>query len=379
MLDAAYQSVICFFMPYLLFAPANFVTGSGHNVNDYKQFGVYIANAVVIVVNSYVLMNTYRWDWFMMLMVAFSILLIFFWTGVYTSFTTAFTFYGAASHCYGSLSFWAVTLLTVIICLLPRFAVKSFQKMFMPLDVDVIREQVRQGKFAYLDDLDPARIPSVALKENDVESSSASDVSKPMEQRKISHSRHRAPADDETRPFYAPSIANTSTTNHPYSPQGSDGTAEFNSLRNSLDRAFPPVGADRWHSSNNTSGDNHQQFWLARPPPMSPIESDAWSRRASQDRPRPSFDRLRMSLERSRSNTSFEGSSNLTSAAYLSRVESTHQHVNGGTAAGSGAATAGTGPTSPVIPSNLSHSRLPGHDTLESTSADPANASSRAR
>ncbi|GAM89622.1 hypothetical protein ANO11243_076610 [Dothideomycetidae sp. 11243] len=298
MLEGMYQSVICFFMPYLLFAPATFQTRQGQNVSDYKEFGVYIANATVIVVNLYVLMNTYRWDWFMLLMVAFSILLIFFWTGVYTSFTTAFTFYGAAKNCYGQLSFWGLTLLTVIICLLPRFAAKSFQKIFMPMDIDVVREQVRQGKFAYLDDIDPEKAaPLAAHTEKDIESASSSEMSKHNDARRPTHSRHRG-QDDDQRPFYPPSVTNTATTYHGYSPQGSDGTVEYNSLRNSLDRAFPPTTRQ---------------------------ESDG-SPRLSMDRPRPSFDRLRLSLERSRTNPSLVSSGDFTSAAYLARVESSHQN-----------------------------------------------------
>ncbi|KAH0016405.1 aminophospholipid-translocating P4-type ATPase, partial [Aureobasidium melanogenum] len=45
MVDGFYQSLICFFLPYLLFQPANFNTESGRNVNDYQRIGVYIANS----------------------------------------------------------------------------------------------------------------------------------------------------------------------------------------------------------------------------------------------------------------------------------------------------------------------------------------------
>ncbi|KAF4549938.1 Phospholipid-transporting ATPase DNF1-like protein [Elsinoe fawcettii] len=337
--DALYQSAICFYMPYLLFAPATFESPNGRGVNDYQQFGVYIAHATIIVVNIYVLMNTYRWDWFIVLITAISILLIYLWTGAYTSFTSANTFYRAAANCYGTLSFWVVTLLTVIMCLLPRFAAKAFQKMYMPLDVDIVREQVRQGKFAYLDDVDPAKLIAPPLPtEKEIESQSSSDLSKPMEQRKVSHSRHRSPhhsphtQDDEQRPFYPPSVTNTATTHHPYSPQGSDGTVDLHSFRNSLDRAFPPVpssrdGAKHADSFSQSPGEPHpnyqDRFGLARPPGISPIESEA-TPRASFDRPRPSFDRVRASMDRSRTRPSFEQSRDFTSAAYLQRVESSH-------------------------------------------------------
>ena len=113
MIDGLYQSVICFFFTYLIFEPNTFASGSGRDINDYKRMGAFIANPVVLIVNTYILLNTYRWDWFMVLITSISMLLVFFWTGVYTSFTAGFTFYGAATQVYGSLTFWADLLLTV--------------------------------------------------------------------------------------------------------------------------------------------------------------------------------------------------------------------------------------------------------------------------
>ena len=319
MIDGLYQSVICFFMPYLLMEDPTFITESGQSVSDYKSFGVYIANATVIVVNVYILLNTYRWDWFMSLIVGISILLIFFWTGVYTSFTSAFTFYGAGKHCYGQISFWSVTLLTVIIALIPRFAAKSFQKIFMPMDIDIVREEVRQGKFAYLDNVDPTKVGGLALKtEKGLESASSSELSKVNDR-----GNHYRGQSEDRRPFYPPSVANTNTTYHGNSPQGSEGTVEYSSIRDSWDRVYPPTrsGNEAYHS--------------ARPPNVSPIESEMppnsgrfdHSPRISFDRPRPSFDRLRSSMERSRTNPSLVGSTDFTNAAYLARVESTQTHL----------------------------------------------------
>lgn len=314
MIDGLYQSVICFYMPYCLFQTATFATLSGQNVSDYKEFGVYIANATVIVVNVYILMNTYRWDWFMVLITVISILLVFFWTGVYTSFSSAFTFYGAAKHCYGQLSFWAVTLLTVIIALLPRFASKSFQKIFMPRDIDIIREQVEQGKFRYLDNVDPEQAGILAIKsEKGLESGSSSEMSKTQEFRQPSHSRYRGHSDDR-RPIYPPSVTNTATTYHGYSPQGSDGTVE---LRDSLDRGYPPTHRTPIINTFDAQGRPH-----------TPQLND--SPRISFDRPRPSFDRMRQSMERSRTNPSLVGSTDFTSAAYLARVESTQGKLRHG-------------------------------------------------
>ena len=271
MLDGIYQSVICYYMGYLLFAPAKFVTKNGLTVNDRPRMGVFIACATIVVVNVYVLMNTYRWDWLMVLLVAISILLIWFWTGVYTAFSSSLQFYKAAPQVFGQLSFWVMVLLTVAICLLPRFAAKAAQKIFRPRDVDIIREQVQQGKFDFLDQYE-AYVPPTKLA-----SATSSEVSEPIKSSKQS----QKPLEDDERPIYPPSVANTGTTYNPRSQTGSDGT-EYTGHRFSVDLPQRP----------------------------------------SFDRPRPSFERMRDSMDRIR--PSFEASNEFTSAALLTRIESSH-------------------------------------------------------
>lgn len=322
MIDGLYQSIICYFFTYLVFEPATFNTESGRGVNDYKRMGAYIANPVVLVVNIYFLMNTYRWDWFMVLICTISALLVFFWTGVYTAFTDGFTFYEAAPQVYGQLSFWANCLLTVILCLLPRFASKAFQKIYLPRDVDIVREQIRQGKFDYLKGVDPGEFDPVAAAQK-AGSTSSSELSKAMEGGHETRNGSGVPGpgrhlgrqqglSDDTRPIYPPSVAATATTHNAHSANGSDGT-DYTMHRCSLDRAFPPV-------SKKQPGPAEQHA----PPPTTPTIArenvDPLHHRFSVDRPRPSFDRLRSSMERTR--PSIEASRDFTSAAGLMRMES---------------------------------------------------------
>lgn len=271
MFDGIYQSLICFFMGYLLFAPANFVTSSGLGVNDQSRMGVYIACAIIVVVNVYVLLNTYRWDWLMLLLVFISIVLIWFWTGVYTASTLAAQFYRAAPQVYGQLTFWVLSLLTISACLLPRFVAKAYQKLYQPRDIDIIREQVRMGRYDYLDQYEAYVPPN-----SKVSSAAWSDVSQPSKK----PSKEQTPLPDDERPIYPPSIAATGTTRNPRSQNGSDGT-EYTGHRSSMDYATPV-----------------------------------------QERVRPSFDRMRSSIDRIR--PSYEASNDFTSAALLTRVESSH-------------------------------------------------------
>lgn len=300
--DGVYQSLMCFFMAYLLFAPANFVTDNGRGVADTSRMGVYVACATITVVNTYVLLNAYRWDWLILLIVGISTLLIFFWTGVYSSFTGSFQFYKAGAEVYGQLSFWVLTLLIIVVCLLPRFAVKFFQKNYRPLDIDIVREQVRQGKFKYLDQFE-AYVPPSA-KANLSGSSSASP--EPTEERLGADAHGRANSTTESsRPIYPPSEAPTGATRNPRSQNGSDGTDQTSM---SMDPSRVSVV-----------------------PPLSPP-----GRRPSFERGRSSFERSRISFDRLR--PSFEGSRDLTSAALLTRIESSQSHHK-----------------SPTVPSGLRH------------------------
>ncbi|KAL1641076.1 phospholipid transporting ATPase [Diplodia intermedia] len=322
MVDGLYQSVIVFYMAYLLFIPANFQSSNGLDVADNKRMGIYIASAAVIIANIYMLMNTYRWDWLTLLIVAISILLIWAWTGIYTAFDAGFTFYKAAPQVYGQLSFWALTLLGVIVCLLPRFTVKSIQKIYYPLDVDIIREQVVQGKFDYLKENDSLIPPPPPVSGEKVNSMSSSDLSKPVN--KPERNTMSSIPDDE-RPIYPPSVAPTATTHNPRSQNGSDST-NFTGPRSS----WPDHqgGLSPQDVTEDRLGEMRPSMDRPRasmdPPRLSvdPPQAAMDRPRASMDRTRPSYDRARMSMDRIRQ--SFEASNDFTSAARLSRLESSH-------------------------------------------------------
>ncbi|KAI0835434.1 phospholipid-translocating P-type ATPase [Hypoxylon sp. FL0890] len=282
MLDGLYQSVLSFFITYLAFAPTSTVTSNGLDVGDRYRLGAYIAHPVIITINLYILINTYRWDWLTVLIIVISDLLVFFWTGVYTSSTYSGALYDAAPQIYGEASFWAVLIATPIINLAPRYAIKALRKVFMPRDVDIIREQVTLGKF------DPPKEEVISEVVAKASSSGSSDSSR--------RRRHKqfASVDEDLRPIYPPSVATQSVAGHnTHSQNGSDGT-NYTRHENSLD--MPVV----------------QPVDTPAEPPVRP----------SYDRVRPSYDRMRASMDRVR--MSYEMTNEFTSAAMLSRFESTH-------------------------------------------------------
>ncbi|KAF7541767.1 hypothetical protein G7Z17_g11869 [Cylindrodendrum hubeiense] len=280
MADGIYQSVMVFFIPYLLFIDSSFIGMNGLNVEDRLRFGAYIAHPAVVTINMYILINTYRWDWLMLLIVVISDVFIFFWTGIYTSFTSSEYFYGAATQVYQEATFWAVFFIVPVICLFPRFAVKALQKVYWPYDVDIIREQEMMGKFSHLSPTDDADDTTVADTRSNKSKSSNSSKS-----RKAKHVTYGS-VDEDLRPIYPPSVATRTTTYNNHSQNGSDST-NYTNPRMSLD-----------------------------------IPAQA---RPSIDRARPSYDRMRASMDRVR--PSFEASNDFTSAARLSRIESSQSQA----------------------------------------------------
>lgn len=291
-----------------------------------------MASNSVVAVNIYVLFNLYRWDWLQLLIIAISILLIWTWTGIYTAFTAGFTFYKSAPQVYGQLSFWTLLLLAVIACLTPRFIAKSYQKLYRPRDVDIIREQITLGQFDYLDHTTNAVAPPGPGEKHSLTSSNSNGVKDNNPDALVAGPEyHLTPAatrndmsptsghgeTDSTRRIYPPSVAPTQTTHNQRSTNGSDGT--------DYSANWPMTDAPHQQASHHQP--QSQQRYR---PGDSSFERPRLSgdhappSRPSFDRPRPSFDRARQSMDQLR--PSFEQSSDMTTMAGLLRMESSHSH-----------------------------------------------------
>ncbi|KAH3901883.1 aminophospholipid-translocating P4-type ATPase DNF1 SCDLUD_001667 [Saccharomycodes ludwigii] len=177
MLDGVYQSIICFFFPYLLYYRTGFVSGNGLDLQQRYWVGIAVTAISVISCNSYIFLHQYRWDWFTFFWVCISILFFIGWTGIWTSFVKSGEFYKSGKHFFGSPVFWAVLFVGVLFCLLPRMTYDVFQKMFWPKDIDIIRECWKRGEFDQYpvgyDPTDPNRhhISSYSMKQiADIES-----------------------------------------------------------------------------------------------------------------------------------------------------------------------------------------------------------------
>jgi phospholipid-translocating ATPase len=301
MVDGIYQSIMSFFIPFIFVILTTAASSSGLDVSERTRLGCYIAHPAVFTINSYILINTYRWDWLMLLVVLISDIFIFFWTGVYTSFTYAAGFYQAAPQIYAELTFWMCLIVTPAICLLPRLVIKAIQKQRFPYDVDIIREQAKRGDW---DDAAAAAAATVAGVTEGAEGASATSSSSSGKMsgrsKKAKHAQY-ASVDEDRRPIYPPSIAthNTRTQN------GSDGTTYIMQSRASAELQQQQQQQDQLEQQDEIGEEPERA--VTRP---------------SIDRCRPSYDRVRRSMDRVR--PSFEASNDFTSAARLSRIESTH-------------------------------------------------------
>ena len=258
MLDGLYQSLMCFYLPYLLYYRGGFVTMSGLDLNSTREIGVFVVCGTITVVNLYILLNQQHWDWLFLLIVSLSVLSVWIWTGIYSAFKATPQFYQIAAHVFGTLSFWAVTLLMIVACLLPRFAVTTIQKFYFPYDSDIIREQVRLGLFnetAIVTEKNepknnatsPALSPpkrkgflssvSSGSGKSGSKTSRASSPSKPEQQYK----------NDDERPIYPPSVTQ-STTTRPTSQSDADSNETATTLQNRGHHRRSTDHTERWAS-----------------------------------------------------------------------------------------------------------------------------------
>ncbi|KAI8331238.1 hypothetical protein BC941DRAFT_439399 [Chlamydoabsidia padenii] len=138
-LDAIYQSAICFGIPYLVFVGGK-MSSTGYDTEGVYELGTFIAGIAVIIANALVGFTIFSWTWVMVAVIVISSATFFIWTGLYAQIMT-FTFYGE-DMLFREGAFWLCLVITFVICMLPRFITKYYLHMEQPFDNDIIREIV---------------------------------------------------------------------------------------------------------------------------------------------------------------------------------------------------------------------------------------------
>ena len=156
MVDGLYQSVICYFFPYLVYRRNGIVTNNGLGLDHRFYVGVPVTGIAVIACNVYVLMGQRRWDWFTGFFIILSIAVYFGWTGIWSSSLNSYEFFKSADRVYSTPSFWAVLVIGIFFCIMPRFTFNAVQQMTAPSDVDIVKEMWADGAYdMYPADYDP--------------------------------------------------------------------------------------------------------------------------------------------------------------------------------------------------------------------------------
>ncbi|KAJ1846933.1 phospholipid transporting ATPase, partial [Coemansia sp. RSA 486] len=95
--------------------------------------------AVVIAASLCVGFNSWQWNWLMAVAITFSIVVCIAYIGI-SSAVRYYSLEGVATSVMSTLEFWFGVVISVVVALLPRFTVRSWQKLYSPRDLDIIRE-----------------------------------------------------------------------------------------------------------------------------------------------------------------------------------------------------------------------------------------------
>ena len=137
--DGLYQSAVLFFIPFLAYGDGTNWSHQGLNTNGLFDFGTLCAAAGVASANIYVGVNIRYWTWITAAVIIGSTLLVFIWIPVYSA-LAPWPYSGTANIIYTTFSFWSIILITIFICVMPRWLIKAFRTSYYPLDKDIVRE-----------------------------------------------------------------------------------------------------------------------------------------------------------------------------------------------------------------------------------------------
>ncbi|CAG8528415.1 16324_t:CDS:2 [Acaulospora colombiana] len=142
-LDAVYQSVVCFFIPWglMLYGSSH---ANGLQNNGLTDLGTMVAGSVVATTNIYVGLNTMNWSWIAFVVIGLSILSFYVWVEFYSLWYIGFSRMDLIL--YTEIEFWFAVVLAVVLSILPRYSVKYIHKTYWPSDMDIVREQVYMRK-----------------------------------------------------------------------------------------------------------------------------------------------------------------------------------------------------------------------------------------
>ncbi|KAJ3720646.1 hypothetical protein C8R42DRAFT_627902 [Lentinula raphanica] len=142
--DGLYQSVVVFFIPYLVWTLGIAVSWNGKTIESLSDFGTTASVAAILAANSYVGINTHYWTVITWIVIFGSTIVMLLWITVYSFFFSS-DFINEVIILFGELTFWTTVIFSAIVALAPRFLIKFVNSAYLPLDKDIVRESWVRG------------------------------------------------------------------------------------------------------------------------------------------------------------------------------------------------------------------------------------------
>jgi len=133
--DALYQSLVCFFVPYISLYNTDMLNGL--NIDMY-YIGCIISNIVIVLVNLCVGVNMASINWISGVVLIIEIFSFNLYFVVYTLFRRVYRHYLLLMLI--DIRFWGLLVLVIFVSLLPRIIVKFVKSNYHPTDSDIYRE-----------------------------------------------------------------------------------------------------------------------------------------------------------------------------------------------------------------------------------------------
>lgn len=143
--DAIYQSVICFFIPWAMWGKWPATNADGHDMVSLYLFGTSVVGAAVTCANLMAAVVSNYWTWLFWVVEVVSILAFYLFSAIYSAFNS-FIFDDVAYYLYASVLFWGTVAITVVGAMLPRFCFLAWHACFYPDDCHVVRERWVAGQ-----------------------------------------------------------------------------------------------------------------------------------------------------------------------------------------------------------------------------------------
>ncbi|KAI9179525.1 phospholipid transporting ATPase [Blastocladiella emersonii ATCC 22665] len=141
-LDALYQSVVCYFVGYFLYTDA-VASPHGWASPEHYEVGTAMATYAITTANVYIAMNFKSWSWIMAVGVPLNLLLFPLYVYVYAVYSADSPIAGLERVLLGSPAFWISIPLAVFLSVFPRFALEYYRVNYYPSDVDLVRQLPR--------------------------------------------------------------------------------------------------------------------------------------------------------------------------------------------------------------------------------------------